>query len=160
MFYKRVIAINLTFKQKKRKIMNYFHTNGLTLNIHVHMIYMCFISRLLLFKVPYDWIALHTAIHLEDNTNIRKFMITNTNMISHLSYPFRFSLNIFDSNRICGVMVGVLDSSTFEPRSGQTKDYKIGICCFSAKHTVLRRKSKTGWLGIRLKCPNEATCLP
>ena len=39
----------------------------------------------------------------------------------------------------------MLDSSTFEPRSGQTKDYKIGICCFSAKHTVLRRKSK-GWL--------------
>ena len=30
----------------------------------------------------------------------------------------------------------------FEPRSGQTKDYKIGICCFSAKHPVLRRKSK------------------
>ena len=29
--------------------------------------------------------------------------------------------------------------------SGQTKDYKIGICCFSAKHAVLRRKSKD-WL--------------
>jgi hypothetical protein len=27
----------------------------------------------------------------------------------------------------------------------QTKDYKIGICCFSAKHAGLRRKSK-GWL--------------
>jgi hypothetical protein len=24
----------------------------------------------------------------------------------------------------------------FEPRSGKLKDYKIGICCFSAKHTV------------------------
>ena len=33
----------------------------------------------------------------------------------------------------------------FEPRSGQTKGYKIGICCFSAKHTALRRKSKD-WL--------------
>jgi hypothetical protein len=33
----------------------------------------------------------------------------------------------------------------FEPRSGQTKDYKIGICCFSAKDTALRRKSKD-WL--------------
>ena len=33
-----------------------------------------------------------------------------------------------------------------EPRSSQTKDYKIGICCFSAiKHTALRRKSKD-WL--------------
>ena len=27
----------------------------------------------------------------------------------------------------------------------QTKDYKIGICCFSAKHAVLRRKNKY-WL--------------
>ena len=33
----------------------------------------------------------------------------------------------------------------FEPRSGQTKDNKIGICCFSAKYTGLRRKSKD-WL--------------
>ena len=33
----------------------------------------------------------------------------------------------------------------FEPRLGHTKDYKIGICCFSAKHTALRRKSKD-WL--------------
>jgi hypothetical protein len=31
------------------------------------------------------------------------------------------------------------------PRSGQSKDYKIGICCFSAKHAALRRKSKY-WL--------------
>ena len=46
-------------------------------------------------------------------------------------------------------MVSVLTSSMvdhgFEPRSGQTKDYKIGICCFSAKHAALRRKSKD-WL--------------
>jgi hypothetical protein len=26
--------------------------------------------------------------------------------------------------------------------SGQTKDYQIGICCFSAMHAVLRSKSK------------------
>ena len=30
----------------------------------------------------------------------------------------------------------------FEPRSGQTKVYKIGICWFLAKHAALRRKSK------------------
>ena len=45
-------------------------------------------------------------------------------------------------------MVSVLASSAvdrgFEPRSGQTKDYKIGIYCFSAKHAALRRKSKDG----------------
>ena len=52
-------------------------------------------------------------------------------------------------NRIGGVMVSVLALSVvgrgFKPRSGQTKDYAIGICCFSAKHTVLMRKSKD-WL--------------
>jgi hypothetical protein len=46
-------------------------------------------------------------------------------------------------------MVGVLASSAvdcgFEPRSGQTKDYEIGICCFSAKHAAIRRKSRD-WL--------------
>jgi hypothetical protein len=30
----------------------------------------------------------------------------------------------------------------FQPRSGQIKYYEIGICCFSAKHAALRRKSK------------------
>ena len=49
-------------------------------------------------------------------------------------------------NRICGVMFSILASSAVDRgskhRSGQTKDYKICICCFSAKHAVLRRKSK------------------
>jgi hypothetical protein len=49
---------------------------------------------------------------------------------------------------IGGVMVSVLASSVvdhgLEPRSGQTKDYKIGICCFSAKQATLKRKSKDG----------------
>ena len=52
-------------------------------------------------------------------------------------------------NRIGGVIVSVFASSGvdlgFEPWSGQTKDYKIGICCFSTKHTALRRKSRY-WL--------------
>jgi hypothetical protein len=30
----------------------------------------------------------------------------------------------------------------FESQSGQAKDNKIGICCFSAKNAALRRKSK------------------
>ena len=30
-------------------------------------------------------------------------------------------------------------------RAVQTKNYKIGVCCFSAKHTALRSKSKD-WL--------------
>ena len=48
----------------------------------------------------------------------------------------------------------------FEPRSGQTKDYKIGFCCFSAKHAALRRKRKTGCFGITILCPSGAICLP
>ena len=39
---------------------------------------------------------------------------------------------------------GVLDRG-FDPLSGQTKDYEIGICCFSTKHAALRRNSKD-WL--------------
>jgi hypothetical protein len=43
-------------------------------------------------------------------------------------------------------MVSVLALSTvdrgFESRSDQTKDYKIGICCFYAKFVELRRSSK------------------
>ena len=58
-------------------------------------------------------------------------------------------LHRFTRNHIGGVMVSVLASSAvdrgFEPRSGQTKDYKICICCFSAKHAALRRKSQD-WL--------------
>ena len=45
----------------------------------------------------------------------------------------------FFDNRTGGVTVSVLASSAvycwFEPRSGQTKDYKIGMCCFSARIT-------------------------
>ena len=46
-------------------------------------------------------------------------------------------------------MVSVLASSAvdcgFKSRSIPTKDYEIGICCFSAKHAALGRKSKD-WL--------------
>jgi hypothetical protein len=49
-------------------------------------------------------------------------------------------------NLISDVMVSMLALSAvdhgFELWSGQTKDYKIGICCLSAKHAALRRKSK------------------
>jgi hypothetical protein len=37
------------------------------------------------------------------------------------------------------------DRSWVRAQSSQTKDYKISICCFSAKHAALRRKSKD-WL--------------
>jgi hypothetical protein len=56
-------------------------------------------------------------------------------------------------------MVSVLGWSAvdrgFEPRLGQTKDYYIGMCCFSAKHAALWRKSKD-WLVQKQK---NSTCL-
>ena len=38
------------------------------------------------------------------------------------------------------IMVGMLAvvDRGFEPLSDQTKDYIIGICCFSAKHAALK----------------------
>ena len=41
-------------------------------------------------------------------------------------------------------MASVLASSAVDSW-GQTTDYENGICCFSAKHTALRRKSKYGF---------------
>jgi hypothetical protein len=61
-----------------------------------------------------------------------------------MTIPYR----VHDSD-IGDVMVSVLASSVvdceFELRSGQTNDYAIGICCFSAKDAAFRRKSKD-WL--------------
>ena len=51
--------------------------------------------------------------------------------------------------RIEGVMISMLASISVvhgcEPRSGQTRDYIIGICCFSAEHAALGSKNKY-WL--------------
>ena len=62
-------------------------------------------------------------------------------------------------------MVSVLAYSAVdrgvEPRSGQTKDYDIGICCFSAKYAALRSKSKDWLARIQNKIQNSGvTCLP
>ena len=55
-------------------------------------------------------------------------------------------VSMFASGRIGSVMVSRLTLSVvdrgFKPRLSQTKDYKIGICCISAKHAALKRKSK------------------
>ena len=63
-----------------------------------------------------------------------------------------------------GVMVSVLASSAggrgFDPRPGQTKDIKIGICCFSARHAALRSKSKDWLPRVRIMCLGKVACLP
>ena len=49
-------------------------------------------------------------------------------------------------NQIGGVMASVLTSGAVDRgvkrRSGQTKDFNIGICCFSANNTPLGRQGK------------------
>jgi hypothetical protein len=78
----------------------------------------------------------------------------------------KVTLNTNNINLNGGVMIRVLTASAvdrrFEPWSLQTKDCKIDICCFSAKHTTLRgkNKSKTGWLWIRKMSQSGVTCLP
>ena len=45
-------------------------------------------------------------------------------------------------------------------RSGETKDYEIGSCCFSDKYAVLLSKSKD-WVARNQKMyPSVTTCLP
>jgi len=57
--------------------------------------------------------------------------------------------HLYFQNHIGDVMATVFASSAvyrgFKTKSSQTKDYKIGICCFSANHAALRRKKKD-WL--------------
>ena len=59
------------------------------------------------------------------------------------------TLSMVDRGFIGGVMVSMLTLSVvdrgFKPLTGQTKDYKIGICCFSSKYVALRSKIKD-WL--------------
>jgi hypothetical protein len=48
------------------------------------------------------------------------------------------TITITQFNYVCGVIISVLTSKVidhgFDPWSGQTKDYQIGIGCFFVKH--------------------------
>ena len=74
---------------------------------------------------------------------------------------FRYRHSV--SNHIDSVMIRALTSSVvdrgFEPWSGQTKDYTIGICCFSSNHVALRRKSKIWLAGSQDNVSSGARCL-
>jgi hypothetical protein len=77
-----------------------------------------------------------------------RYFVPQRKIFCSLNILFR-SHNISSLHRTVGVMVSVHASSAvnrgFEPRSGQTKHFKIGIWRFSAKHASLRRKS-SDWL--------------
>ena len=101
-------------------------------------------------------IKLANFLLLHVNSNVHSKRVTR--MICHCGIQFAQPLNhiggvmgtmlassVVDRGFIGGVMGSKLASSVvdrgFEPRSGQTKDYEIGICYFSTKHATLRRKS-------------------
>jgi hypothetical protein len=69
-------------------------------------------------------------------------------MQANITDKTRYVQRIVTLTRI-GAMVSVLASSVvdrvFNPQLYETKECNIGICCFSAKHTTLRRKIKD-WL--------------
>jgi len=66
-----------------------------------------------------------------------------------LCFILTFGTTKLQNNRISGIIVSVLALSVvdcgFEPCSDETKEYTIGICCFSTKHAPLRNKSQD-WL--------------
>jgi hypothetical protein len=74
----------------------------------------------------------------------------NRSLVLCACFVYRCLFFLFWSlNYIGGVLFSVLASNAiyrgFNPRSGQTKDYNISICCLTAKHAALRRKVKD-WL--------------
>ena len=76
--------------------------------------------------------------------------ITDKTRYVHLIVTLtRIGYYVHARNRIGGAKVSVLASSAvdrvFNPQLYETKECKIGICCFSAKHRALRREIKD-WL--------------
>ena len=86
--------------------------------------------------------------HYEKRFNAQDWIWTSAELNIQWLLFFFFIYNstcISSYNRIGGVMVNMLASSAvhrgFETRSGQTKDYKIGICCFSAKDRLVQNQN-------------------
>ena len=71
--------------------------------------------------------------------------------ITHIKSGVTFQL----LDRIGVAMVSMFASTSikryFEPRSNLTKDFIIGICCFSVWHTILKKT----WLALRWLCKDN-----
>jgi hypothetical protein len=69
-----------------------------------------------------------------------------------------------NNERIGGIMVCMPTSSAVDrasqTRLGQTKDYNIGTCCFSTRHTILWSRANNGLAGNHDMCQSWLTCLP
>jgi hypothetical protein len=93
---------------------------------------------------------INTGSGHQDNGTSRRFIDYKTKLYRRQTYQIEYILSTksyIQHDHIGGVMVSMFISSVIyrEPRSCQTKDCKIGICCISTKHALLRRKSKD-WL--------------
>ena len=53
-----------------------------------------------------------------------------------------FFQNVYEPHRWCNDYCACLECGRSKIRASISSNYKIGICCFSANHTALRRKSK------------------
>ena len=86
--------------------------------------------------------------HILIQSNYHESLKTTSKITIYIScFPDKHSPSTIGSRLWCNGECARLECGdrVFEPRSGQTKDNKIGICCFFAKHTALRRKIKD-WL--------------
>jgi hypothetical protein len=70
--------------------------------------------------------------------------------LSYFVYLYGVLIEILTASVVCVLPSSAVDRG-FESRSGKTKDYEIGICCFSAKHAVVLRR--------RIMSPCGSTCL-
>ena len=102
-----------------------------------------------------DNVAHCSGVHMIKNFRVRG---TNTDCLFVHAKVFVFVLFFvwpilsmsldcpFFINLIGGVMIRVFASSAvdrgFEPRSGQTRDYTIDLCCFSAKHSIKEKEQR------------------
>jgi len=88
--------------------------------------------------------------------------MTSDTIYVYLEYCNLFSI-VIELIRIDDLIASVLAASVVYrgvgSLSGQTKDYKNGICCFYTMHAALRDKINTGWLGIGIMCPSGAICI-
>ena len=120
------------------KMLSFCESPGYQLSAHIYICLYCYFQ----FNITYFWFSCRLIKLLLDHRKCSTFIVSILN-------NKQYNSNSNQLNRIGGVMVSVLASSAvdrgFDPRSGQTKDYEIGMCCFSAKHAALRRKSKD-WL--------------
>ena len=111
--------------------------NTITLTLYKYSLFIhgCFLIEVLL--LVYKWLYL---IHSKISPFIIMIFFPLHSRLK--TCTFNNDLYIIHNNYICGVMVSVLASSVldrrFQLRLGQTKDFKICICCFFTKEKEQR----------------------